>query len=556
MITLNDWSTYTPQSAVSTTPRTGAWHLLDYEAEGISGAMLSAGELTNPPEVTLPLGVKGWHGIYVGFWNPNLHETRHTVIKLRLTGDGCFRRIWYKAPETTWLTQEIHEVFWQDADLTDRDLVIGKLNHARPTVAHVAYVKLAPLSDEEAEAIQRDRARTDTRKLIALNDGCSFLNREACKTEAELLEQVESYRHSDVGTVFWAVNYGELTNYPSKFGMLAGSGYESFLSRGRQQEIESSRTLIANGIVPFEAVMKRVREMRLEFHTQFRLGILTGGHLRGQHTVGFAAKHPEFRILHRDGTPLPKLSYAFDEVRQLMLSLMAEVGQRDVDGFNLCFIRGPMYVGYEGQAVEDFKRKYDQDPRQIDENDERWQRHKADYVTQFTRDAKKLADEIGAKRGRKLQLSAMIYESEAMNLYHGLDVRTWVQEGLLDFIILGLGKGNDDFVQTIQDANCAVVSDVGARTPENYVRAAQVGQAAGAKGISVWDMNYPQDFPDHWAVLRVLGHDDRVEAFAREMPAHKTIQMKNIGGLDVCHTCNKDAPGGWPPEMTTLITCG
>ena len=554
MICVNDLSVCRPKSALSTTRQEGHWRLLPYEADGISGTMLAAEELTGAPNVTLPLNVKGWHAIHVGFWNPRMHWTKDTIIKLKLSTDTCFRRIRHKAPDPCWTGMELHEAFWDYADLTGRDLVIGQHSKGFPANAHIAYVKLEPLPPERVEEIREDRARTDTRTLISLNDGTSFLNGEACTTEEELLEQVELYRHSDVGTVFWAVCYGDRTNYPSEVGMMIGTDAQHSGSQGRANVTGSLRALISQGLIPFQVIMRRVHEMGLQFHTQFRLGILSGDHMGGGRTGSFSSKHPEFRIVHRDGTPLPKMSYAFPQVRQFMVSLIREVGQQDIDGVNLCFIRGPMFVGHEKPVVDDFKRKHGRDPREIDENDARWLTHKAEYVTEFLRQVRRLVDEIGTSRGRKLQLSAMTYWSEPLNMYHGFDMRTWVQEGLLDFIIGGLR--DKDFVRSVKGSNCKLVTSSGERTPANYVRAAQLCREAGADGVSVWDMNGPQDHPEHWEVLRSLGHSERVEAFARQLPKLKTFKLKTLGGVDVCHLCNKDAPDGWPPEMLTLVTCG
>ena len=553
-IHITDMGRCTPTSAISSTAKKHRWLLLNYEAEGFAGTMLAAEELTDAPEVTLPLGVTGWHEIRVGFWNPNLHYVRQTVIKLKLTGDACFRTIRHKPKKVCWTGMSLHEVAWAEADLTGRDLIIAQRTQGRPAPAHVAYVKLVPLSAEQVEEVLRDRARTDTRKVVSLNDGVSFLDGEACTTAAQLLEQVELYRYSDVGTVFWAVNYGELTNYPSEVGTPVARTGEDALTPGEKNEMESLHTLISNGIVPFEAAGKAVHEMGLEFHAQFRLAILTGDFMTGSFPAGFSAEHPEFRMLDPDGTPLPKLSYAFPEVRQFMLTLMREIGAFDIDGVDLCFIRGPLFVGYEAPVVADFEKQYGQDPREMDQTDPRWLAHKAGYVTQFVREARQVVDEIAAARARPVKLSAMSYGSESLNMYFGLDVRSWLKEDLLDFIIAP--ATNPDLVKLIADSNCQHVAGVGAHTPENYVETALAARDIGAVGIATWDMNLLQDLPEHWAVLSRLGHDDEVDAFAKQLPKMKVIPLKTLGGMDVCHTCYKDSPGNHPPEMITLTTGG
>lgn len=74
-----------------------------------------------------------------------------------------------------------------------------------------------PLSREEVQKIEKDRARKDTRLLYALNDDNGlFLNGPT--TREDLLEQVEQYRYSDVGALVFAPACGDLVNYPSKIG--------------------------------------------------------------------------------------------------------------------------------------------------------------------------------------------------------------------------------------------------------------------------------------------------------------------------------------------------
>ena len=64
----------------------------------------------------------------------------------------------HRFPGVFWDKTDLVETFPRFADLTGQDLVFSKQNTAHPpTLACVAYVKLAPLSQTEVEAIQRDR---------------------------------------------------------------------------------------------------------------------------------------------------------------------------------------------------------------------------------------------------------------------------------------------------------------------------------------------------------------------------------------------------------------
>ena len=60
------------------------------------------------------------------------------------------------------------------ADLTDRDLVLGKLCGPFGEKVYYAYVKLVPLSPEEVAALQSERAQTEARTLAGSIDGISY----------------------------------------------------------------------------------------------------------------------------------------------------------------------------------------------------------------------------------------------------------------------------------------------------------------------------------------------------------------------------------------------
>ena len=68
--------------------------------------------------------------------------------------------------------------------------------------------------------------------------------------------------------------------------------------------------------------------------------------------------HPQFRKVTQDGTPIQSGSYAFPEVRKLVVSIICETAETfDIDGVNLCFIRGPEFIAYEQPVLDDFPQR-------------------------------------------------------------------------------------------------------------------------------------------------------------------------------------------------------
>lgn len=72
----------------------------------------------------------------------------------------------------------------------------------------------------------------------------------------------------------------------------------------------------------------------------------------------FFRQHPEFRCQDRDGTEITRLSYAFPEVRELVISFFEEVAEYGADGIGLIFTRGLPVLLYEEPLVEGFKAEY------------------------------------------------------------------------------------------------------------------------------------------------------------------------------------------------------
>jgi hypothetical protein len=172
-------------------------------------------------------------------------------------------------------------------------------------------------------------------------------------------------------------------------------------------------------------------------------------------------QHPEFRVRGKKGEDQTKLSYAFPEVRAFKLDILREAAERDIDGINLDFLRHPPCFGYEEPLIAAFKAKHGQDPREIAADDPRWLQLRADIMTGFLREVRKLLNEAGAEKKRHLGLSARVDWKEYKS--HGCDIDTWLKEGLLDYLVIAqhtLGGYEFDlapFVQKARGSGCAIL---------------------------------------------------------------------------------------------------
>ena len=570
-IIISDMSKCQPAYALSKVREKHRWQLIPYKGEGLDGVILGAASLIGAPDVTLPLEVSGWYAIHIGFWNPHYASDGSFRLKLRLTGDACFQNISDPEPSLQWPGWvELKETFFKYADLTGQDLIIGQHSKGYFYKAYLGYVKLVPLSDKEVAAIKKDRARKDTRMLYALSDGGGAMVKST--TREDLMEEVEAFRYSDVKAFVFAATFGDLVQYPSKIGtpLLSEAG-DAVGTPIYKSLRDGLRTLLDKGIVPIRVLSEHCHQVGIEFHAMFRLAILgqIPPSVLWENSKGIVRRRPDLRMVDKDGAAIEKASYAYPEVRDYMLSMIREVAEGyDIDGVHLCFLRGPQFVGYEDIVIKDFKAKYGIDPRELDENDIRAQRQRASYLTEFVRSARKLVNEVGQKKGKKIELSAMTYPATVngreWNLFFGFDFPTWFEEELLDNIFMYLfgppspNVPDPNIVEMAHSHNCKFIANIGGN-PSQAVKLAQDNFKAEVDGFSVWDFDDARENPEYWQVYRRIGHKEEVDAFVNSMPKIKTTRLKTVGGFDVNHITNKGAKEhGFtgPPEMLPFYSGG
>ena len=539
---VTDMSRCQPQTAISPQVKRGCWQLIPYEtvAPGPkSGTMIGAASFVDAPDVTLPLDVTGWHAVYVGFWNPHYCYDGGTTVKVKLNDDPCFSRIQEPEPAIDLNATLIKEVLFKAADLTGRTLQFGKLHGPFAQKAYIAYVKLVPLSARQVADLQANRARKDTRILQATIDGISYFWNNEYRTKEHILEILEPYRYSDVGKVIWAVNYGDRTNYPTKVGVFwaderavpIASATNSYLI-GEKAAYEGLRSLAGKGIIPEAVAAEHAHAMGLKFDAMFRLGVL-GAIPPMRVTECFVGTHPQFRQVMPDGTPVEKASYAFPDVRKLMVSIIRETAEMfDVDGVSLGFVRGPEFMAYEQPVLDDFRKEYKEDGRKVGFNDERMRKIRCRYLTAFVRDVRQTLDEVGKKKGKRLELSAWIVGDPNLNLDFGIDVKQWIEQGWLDSVIGHGGPLNPGLIATAKAHKCQYIFNaLGSEFAKQWVN----GYNLGVDGFAVWDLDTIQDSRAAWpAYCWKAGHRKEIEAAAQAAPAPPaTVRLKTVGGFDV-----------------------
>ncbi|MBI4023399.1 MAG: hypothetical protein HY360_00355 [Verrucomicrobia bacterium] len=553
MIYISDMRQCRPIARFSEKPTRNRWRIIPYETTDPhlkDGQMIGAASYVDAPEVRLPLRLSGWHAVYVGYWNPYHAYDGGLILKCKLSGDPCFVRLHEPTADPDQYVTCLREAFVTTADLTGRDLVFGKVRGPFGQKAYLAYVKLVPLTSEEIAAVKADRARKDARIVQVTIDGASFMAGNEYTTKEHILELVERYRYSDVGKVIWAVMYGDVTSYPSRIATFNGAKpivpirsisaavpYAAYC----KVAYASIRKLTSKGIIPAAVAARRVHQMGLKFDIMCRLGI-TGGSLppMDQGTPKkFLPSHPEYRQVLADGAAIDKASYAFSEVRRYALSIIREAAETfDCDGVNLAFVRGPYFVMYEKPVLDAFHKEYGKDARSMPLDDPRLIAVRCRFLTGFVRAARRALDEVGAKKRKRIAMSAYVFFETQSNLKFGIDAASWMKEGLLDSIICQQGKTDHRLIAAAKTSHCKFISQP---SGGDFVKSCHASYEAGADGVAVWDADHVQDQPPRWAVFSRAGHKDELQRSEDEHSFRagnapelsRTIRLKTVGGIDV-----------------------
>ena len=551
-----------PAESLSAEPRKGRWRTLPYETASLSGIMLSATPETDAPDVNYPLDATGPHAISVGL----LADSRGiVVVRLRLTGDQTFSML--KQPVVEGHGEAIHELFWKVADLSGRELEIGQMTATADmydtygTNARLAYVKLVALSHTEADAWRADRRSTGALRVFA-HDDSEGLNHDYLPTTAEEIRRhIEPHGDSDVSRLYLESGMGDLMYYFSRIGRVPTfDGLDDFALTYYREGVEAWRAHRDNGEDPFRIAADYAHEMGLEVHASYRVGgfHFPPTHDHFNHGDSFYKTHPELRGTDRSGNPTPRISYAYPEARRFVISLLTEMTELPIEGVCLLYNRRPPLVEYEPPVVRGFIDEYGDDPRTLDPMDPTWLSYRARTLTQFMREVRGAMIAAAKKQGRSkpIEVSAVVMGDEETNLFNAMDLKAWVDEGLVDTLIPYVSgttldsstaswtniRDIDYFVDVTAGTPCKLAPNIMPRvqSPESFRERAAALYDAGVDYLFLWDCDprFRAQYGPHWNALRRLGHRDEIASWVesgRPSLASPMLRLTKLGDWNLSY---------------------
>jgi hypothetical protein len=174
-----------------------------------------------------------------------------------------------------------------------------------------------------------------------------------------------------------------------------------------------------------------------------------------------------------DGITWGMFDFAHPEVRQHKLSIIEEFITRwDNDGISLDFDRDPRYFKEYGSSKN------------------------AAMMTELMRSVKAILDRTGKERGRKLYFHARVIPGIDACYERGLDVRTWVKEGIVDAITPGCGYMTVSldlapWLDLVRDRNVYIYPSINHwRTTEETRAWASLMYKRGAHGVNLFNFGH------------------------------------------------------------------
>lgn len=549
---LLDMGKCAPGSAISGEFGRGKWTSVEYSITAGKGQMLFCGPDSQAPPVRLGLPVAGWHHLFIGTYRHPLFKDSCLLLKLdsdpaysRAVGEDFRPEKDLVSPEMLPGPTDICEAYWKSAELAEGEGVVFHRPAAgsmADTIANVAYVRLVPMSEKEREWAERERTRTDTRRLIANYDGGQH-HQWAYAFEEEVRDEFQALAGSDFRIALWGVGRSFATFYPSQ---VASEVDWSFGMPGVMREgLRAIDRRRRHGFDPLRAAVQCAREVGVELYPQMRMSgeQLPPNHLHYGGPGEFQRQHPEFRCLTPEGHATRHLSQAFPQVRGKYVQLFREWAEEyAADGVCIVFCRSWPYALYEKPVVESFREQYGEDMRALDLFDERVLAHRASFLTQLLRETREMLDEVGEKQARRPGTCYVVPASGyrpkgcpdlgpfTTPRARGMDVERWVGEGLVDHLVVhiedvGAPDGSDaqeilkPYVELARGTDTQVHADLYPRrqSADSLRVRALACYAAGVDGLCFWDCQGRALRLSGWAMHRLLGRREELtemKAFA------------------------------------------
>ena len=337
-------------------------------------------------------------------------------------------------------------------------------------------------------------------KLIYYNDArhYSFYRYDPPMSLHQLRQPIDELLGTGVDTLSYGLASGQTFFHDTKVGIPWGDvGGDHNHGVMWWRASENAREAIAMGHDVLRVVVDRAHEKGMQVLCSMRMNdpsIESNMYMMSrlkrecpEVMIGQTASNHKYAATCED--------YAREDVRVTRLSLIEEVMRYGADGIEM-----DPYVGVFFHPSK--------------------ARQNTPILTEFVVEVRKLLDRIGGERGTKLCVALRVYPNEEQNLAIGMDVRKWIQDGLVDLVVPNppgiLWSPETDIrwlLDITADASTWVYVPMGrdpyddrnqSLTIETRRAVATNIHAIGADGVYLSDLPWPHD-NNVYQTLRELG---------------------------------------------------
>lgn len=387
------------------------------------------------------------------------------------------------------------------------------MNLTRRGLLQTAALAGAAVGVNSTDAGQADTGRPARRpRTIYFNDARHYYLYvfEPPMSLMDAWRPIDEVAGTAIDTFVYGVERGDGLFYPSKVGMRFGEDKRPFDFAAYWRVWHNMQSLMDRGLDPLKVLIDRAHEKDIEFIASLRMS-------------SYGGMKPEFKVTEGGR------GMAHPEVRDHQFKVLSELATAyDVEGIELDFAAAP-------GGMPPILKKQDA-PEFIPVMTE--------YVTQISEMVRSRAD-------RSVQLGARIYPTEQMNLDQGLDVRTWLKQGLVDYVVpmfyLDFTLDPDmPFGWLVEAAHQSEVSVYGMLAP--YVENEQTGspdrvyaapdhlRAAaanyrdrGADGLYTWFMKWPLGDAERRALTELGDGDLNLESDKHYILHRRSEEAAELG---------------------------
>ena len=230
----------------------------------------------------------------------------------------------------------------------------------------------------------------------------------------QLRKPVDDLIGTGVDTLVYGTGMGQTFLYDTKVGNKFGENampHNSGLVWWRAAANLASA--LERGLDPFKIIVDRAHEKGIRVLGSIRIND-TGAPEGSNYTIGkLKYENPDVMIGEEDPEKpytATALDFARADVREERLSVIEEICDR---------------YGADGVEIDEYIRVFFK-PSEVRQN--------IPVLTEWMRSIRALLDDIGRRQGRELSLAIRVHPSERACLDIGMDVRTWIREGIVDWV--------------------------------------------------------------------------------------------------------------------------